>query len=161
MRELEISFRSIPATLTYKLRQQVLWPDSPIERVMVPEDHQALHIGAFEEENLIGVGSFFFDLPFVRLRKLAVLPEKQGRGIGSNLIRFAASQPDLQKADYIWCDAREGAVAFYQRLGFKVQGNAFQKFGVSYLRARVELAQLSQQQLRIEELLDAAPLVTH
>ncbi|KZK87906.1 Acetyltransferase (GNAT) family protein [Pseudovibrio sp. W64] len=161
MRELEISFRSIPATLTYKLRQQVLWPDSPIERVMVPEDHHALHIGAFEEENLIGVGSFFFDLPSVRLRKLAVLPEKQGRGIGSSLIRFAANQPDLQKADNIWCDAREDAVTFYQRLGFKIEGNAFQKFGVSYLRARVELAQLSQQRLVIDELLDAAPLVTH
>lgn len=161
MRELEISFRSIPATLTYKLRQQVLWPESPIERVMVPEDHQALHIGAFEEENLIGVGSFFFDLPSVRLRKLAVLPEKQGRGIGSNLIRFAANQPDLQKADYIWCDAREDAVAFYQRLGFKVEGDIFQKFGVSYLRARVELAQLSQQQLVIDEFIDAGPLVTH
>ncbi|KZK87037.1 Acetyltransferase (GNAT) family protein [Pseudovibrio sp. Ad13] len=161
MRELEISFRSIPATLTYKLRQQVLWPDSPIERVMVPEDHQALHIGAFEEENLIGVGSFFFDLPSVRLRKLAVLPEKQGRGIGSSLIRFAANQPDLQKVDNIWCDARADAVSFYQRLGFKFEGDAFQKFGVSYLRARVELAQLSQQQLVIDEFLDAGPLVTH
>ena len=147
-----ISFQRIPAKLTYGLRQQVLWPDSPIERVMVPEDHQALHIGAFEEENLIGVGSFFFDLPSVRLRKLAVLPEKQGRGIGSNLIRFAASQPELQKADYIWCDAREDAIAFYQRLGFQIEGSAFEKFGVSYLKARVELARLSQQQLAAEDL---------
>ncbi|WP_208991620.1 GNAT family N-acetyltransferase [Pseudovibrio sp. Ad37] len=129
--------------MTYKLRQQVLWPDSPIERVMVPEDHQALHIGAFEEENLIGVGSFFFDLPSVRLRKLAVLPDKQGRGIGSNLIRFAANQPDLQKADYIWCDAREDAVAFYQRLGFSTEGEVFEKSGISYVRARVEIVPLS------------------
>ncbi|WP_108818617.1 GNAT family N-acetyltransferase [Pseudovibrio sp. Alg231-02] len=150
MRELEISFRSIPATLTYKLRQQVLWPESPIERVMVPEDHQALHIGAFEEENLIGVGSFFFDLPSVRLRKLAVLPEKQGRGIGSSLIRFAANQPDLQKADNIWCDAREDAVAFYQRLGFKFEGDIFEKFGVNYQRACAEIAAVAQHLVRDE-----------
>ncbi|MES0869704.1 GNAT family N-acetyltransferase [Pseudovibrio sp. SCP19] len=143
MRAMEIRFRGIPAKLTYKLRQQVLWPDSPIERVMVPEDHQALHIGAFEEENLIGVGSFFFDLPSVRLRKLAVLPEKQGCGIGSNLIRFAASQPELQKADSIWCDARKDAASFYQRLGFQIEGDSFEKFGVSYLRARAKIAELT------------------
>lgn len=101
-----IRFRSIPADLTYDLRHKVLWPDSPIERVMVSGDEEALHIGAYEGEALIGVGSFFFDLPFVRLRKLAVLPEKQGRGIGSNLIRFAASQPEVQKL--ISCGAMQG-----------------------------------------------------
>lgn len=161
MRELEIDFRQIPAALTYELRQHVLWPDSPIERVKIPEDQQGLHIGAYEEENLIAVGSFFFDLPFVRLRKLAVLPEKQGCGIGSNLIRFAARQPDLQKADQIWCDAREDSVRFYKRLGFRIDGDAFEKLGAFYVRACAEVAQLSQQQLVIDELLDAAPSLTH
>lgn len=137
-----IIFRSIPADLTYELRLKVLWPDSPIERVMVPGDEEALHVGAFEEDDLIGVGSFFFDLPFVRLRKLAVLPEKQGCGIGSNLIRFAASQPEVQKADQLWCDARQDAVVFYQRLGFTLEGDTFEKTGVSYVRARVEVAAL-------------------
>ncbi len=139
-----IRFRRIPVDLTYDLRHKVLWPDSPIERVMVTGDDEALHIGAYEGEALIGVGSFFFDPPFVRLRKLAVLPEKQGRGIGSKLIRFAASQPEVQKADQLWCDARQDAVVFYQRLGFTLEGEVFEKTGVSYLKARVEIAALSQ-----------------
>ncbi|KZL20121.1 Acetyltransferase (GNAT) family protein [Pseudovibrio axinellae] len=141
---MRVSFRSIPAVLTYNLRQSVLWPDSPIERVKVPKDEQALHIGAYEGENLIGVGSFFSDLPFVRLRKLAVLPEKQGCGVGSRLIRFAASQPDLQKAEQLWCDARQDAVLFYQRLGFRIEGDTFEKSGVVYVRALAEISALSQ-----------------
>ncbi|GHB27498.1 hypothetical protein GCM10007094_14780 [Pseudovibrio japonicus] len=53
----------------------------------------------------------------------------------------------MQKADQLWCDARQDAVIFYQRLGFTLEGDTFEKKGVSYVKARVKVADLLQASL--------------
>lgn len=64
-----------------------------------------------------------YPLPVLRLARLAVGHQAQGVGIGSQLLRYVLLVA-LRMADEIGCvgvlvDAKQDAVAFYERLGFK------------------------------------------
>ena len=61
-----------------------------------------------------------------RLRGMATDPRYQGRGLGSRIVQFA--ERDLLQDSAIrlfWCDARRGAVCFYQKLGWETVGQEF------------------------------------
>lgn len=132
-------FRKISAPDTYDFRQAVLWPDKPLSHVMVSGDDEALHIGVFEEEQLVGVGSFFVDLPKARLRKLAIASSHRRRGLGSELIVQASRMLEREGVTLLWCDARQSAQAFYDALGFDIKGEVFFKSGLPYVIAELPL----------------------
>ncbi len=102
-------------------------------------DADATHFGAFCDGNLVGVGSFFPGDEGVRLRKLAVAPEFQGHGVARALLQSALVQLRAQGCGQIWCHARVSAAEFYRRLGFDLEAGVFQKRGLDYVIARLEV----------------------
>ena len=127
--------RSISASETRFLRHQVLWPHKPSPAVCtidVDESEYAHHVGAFSEAGLhVGVCSLFrqrsdrfpavlpADELIYRLRVMGTLPEVRGQGAGAAIVRYAANWSREQGALWLWCDAREVAFPFYERMGFK------------------------------------------
>ncbi|MFM9985371.1 MAG: GNAT family N-acetyltransferase [Flavobacteriales bacterium] len=118
----------IPASSTYPLRQRVLWPhiEKESDCVIDIDDHpNGFHLGVFEEDILISIGSFF---PAVstkiesrhayRLRAMATHPDFRGRDAGKALIQFGKALLKDRYVDVLWCDARLNAVPFYHKLGF-------------------------------------------
>jgi GNAT superfamily N-acetyltransferase len=62
---------------------------------------------------------------------MAVAPEMQGRGVGSALLAFAEAQMRVGRpVRAFWCNARTGAVRFYERHGWQAVGNVFEIEGV-------------------------------
>jgi predicted N-acetyltransferase YhbS len=64
-----------------------------------------------------------YPLPALRLSRLGVAETAKGRGLGSALVRFAFGLAH-EMADRVGCtgvlvDAKPGAVAFYDKLGFR------------------------------------------
>ena len=63
-----------------------------------------------------------YPLPVLRLARLAVGVEQQARGIGSLLLQFVLELSVRLSTDYgclgVVVDAKEDAVAFYERFGF-------------------------------------------
>ena len=63
-----------------------------------------------------------YPLPVLRLARLAVSRTAQGRGVGSELLRAVFVLAHRMADDYgcvgVVVDAKEGAVAFYEGLGF-------------------------------------------
>lgn len=64
-----------------------------------------------------------YPLPVLRLARLGVAEVAKGRGTGSALVRFVLELAH-ETADRIGCvgvvvDAKRGAVAFYEKLGFR------------------------------------------
>lgn len=65
----------------------------------------------------------------VQLRGMAVLEEHQGSGVGKALLQHVhgmARENDWQ----LWCNARTKAVPFYAKLGWCVDGEAFDVPGI-------------------------------
>ena len=139
---MSVSFSLLPAHETLGFRQAMLWPDKPVSHVMVPGDETALHVGAFDKETLIGVGSFYPAAPKVRLRKLAVAPDYRTAGIGSKLVLFGAHAMKRDGLHQLWCDARQSACGFYEKLGFVVSDDVFYKSDIAYVKAHLDLYSL-------------------
>ncbi|TFK68829.1 GCN5-related N-acetyltransferase [Pluteus cervinus] len=106
---------------TLPLRQKVLWPDLSLAQLMLPEDSNGIHLGAFipqQREHVAVISLFIEPLPIdnkshhcldnvspasndadlqiqpgvmVRFRKFACEPDYQGYGIGTRLLRYALS----------------------------------------------------------------------
>jgi GNAT superfamily N-acetyltransferase len=133
-RSCPMHIRFIKPAETHALRQQVLRPGQPLEEMEWSKDRASgnFHLGVQEEEDLIAIASFFRERnEFLRgwiqyrLRGMATAPRHQGKGFGTRLLQFGMGHLRDMKADLLWCNARENAVGFYARAGFKGEGQTF------------------------------------
>ncbi|MDO7850137.1 GNAT family N-acetyltransferase [Hymenobacter convexus] len=119
---------------TYALRHEVLWPDQPLAYVMIAEDADGHHFGAFRHGELVAVISLFVTGAEARFRKFAARPDCQRQGIGSQLLCHVFEEARRLGAAHIWCDARQDSAAFYARFGMQPEGEIFYKGPVAYVR---------------------------
>ncbi len=131
--------RLIPAEATYALRHRVLWPDKPLDYVKVENDAAGQHFGIFRQAELLAVISLFVEGAEARFRKFATLPDWQGKGLGSALLRHVWAEARRQGARRIWCDARQDSAGFYARFGMQPEGETFCKGPVAYVRMAAAL----------------------
>lgn len=119
---------------TIPIRHQVLWPNECPSYCQVEGDDQALHFGVFLHGELSCVASIYLNNQSARLRKFATLPTCQGKGVGSCMLNYLIDRLTELDVNYFWFDARESAMAFYNRFGFKAEGQRFYKNGVAYFK---------------------------
>ncbi|MGX5203483.1 GNAT family N-acetyltransferase [Aliikangiella sp. IMCC44632] len=134
-----MEIRTISWEQTIPLRHSVLWPTKPPEYCQVEGDQEALHFGAFTNNELVCVASVYLNLDKARLRKFATKADFQNKGIGSKMLRYIFRSLKNTNAKVFWCDARESALPFYQRFGMQPYGERFYKADVSYLKMKVAL----------------------
>jgi len=143
--------RAIAPEETIPLRQTVLYPDRPVEDILLPDDASGMSFGAFLPNIDQPVAVIFLftqdqagvspnSLPAVRIRHFACAPEYQGQGIGRALLEFACSYSREQlNAQIVWCDARMPTVPWYERRGMTTYGEIFQKSGIDHIRMQIQL----------------------
>ena len=125
---MQLEARFIQPRETQSLRPRVLWPHLASTEVCVIDiDHRedAFHVGVFDGETLISIGSFFqitsqrlSQQHQYRLRAMATDPDYRRRHAGEQLIAFACEELRKRKIDLLWCDARLIAAPFYESIGF-------------------------------------------
>ena len=131
-----IETRSIAATETYDLRHRYLRSNQPLSTCAFPYDTapSALHLGAFLDGQLIGIGSIVPEPreralhPISwRIRGMAVVENARRTGVGSiilqTLIDYARTRPLPAE---IWCNGRAYVKEFYERFGFAQEGDLFE-----------------------------------
>lgn len=129
----------IPLETTYPLRLQVLRPGGTLADCHFPSDgvDGAFHIGSFMDGHCVAVGSFSPEqhaalagkTPY-RLRGMATAPHVRGKGAGRVLLQLAMEELTGRGSDLLWCNAREVAIPFYQRMGFIGIGPMFHLPGI-------------------------------
>lgn len=136
--------RPITAAETRPLRAAVLRPGQPPEALVYAGDEhpQALHVGAFEDERLVGIATVYPEPPpeayrdampgggAFRLRGMATLPEVRGGGHGRELLEACFAHARAHGARVLWCNARVGALGFYRRMGLETIGPEFDIAGI-------------------------------
>ncbi len=74
-----------------------------------------------------------------QIRQMAVRQQYQRQGIGSELLRQAEKYIKLKDGDTILIEAREYAVSFYQRCGYRAEGGSYNKINIPHLRMLKQL----------------------
>lgn len=125
--------KTISTEETYFIRKEVLRKgiDKPF-KFEGDFDKHTFHLGAFKNDKLVGVATFMYiscnllkGLQF-QLRGMATLVDVRGEGYGKFLVDKASELLKNKHIDILWCNAREVAVEFYKKNGFKIIGDSFE-----------------------------------
>ena len=92
-----------------------------------------MHFGLFDYNKLVTVISTFRKEDEMQFRKFATLPEYQGKGYGTSMMKFILNFARNEGITRIWCNARASAETFYATFGFSRSGELFSKNGIEYL----------------------------
>ena len=134
-----VEVRTIAAEDSRPIRHEVLRPGRPIEEVVFDDDHAAdtVHAGGFVEDELVAVGRVSREPPpgsedadAWRIRGMATLPAHRGRGIGAAVLDRLVAHAAGRGGSEVWCNARVRAMSFYERAGFRAEGEAFDVPGI-------------------------------
>jgi predicted N-acetyltransferase YhbS len=123
--------RELAAEETHQLRRAV----SADGRTDLPSMHHDLddtpgawHLGAVDQaDRIVAISSFYFDgypprpeaQPAVQLAFMAVDPEVQREGIGTAVMGEAIRRLRATDAVLLWANARDSALPFYEKFGFR------------------------------------------
>ena len=124
----------MPAAATYPLRRAVLRGGDPEAEVRYEGDDlpTAVHLVALDGADAVVACATLFPAPTERfgpnawrLRGMAVAPSLQGTGVGRELLDEAVRRVRAEGADVIWADGRDTALGFYEREGWRVEGDGY------------------------------------
>lgn len=122
-----------PYNEVLNIRQKVMYPDKDINFVKLDEDNLGLHIGVYENEELVSVMSVFLHGRELQFRKLATRTDMQGKGYASALMQWLIDYANDMKFERIWCNARANAIGFYKKFGYTETDERFSKNGYEYI----------------------------
>jgi len=117
----------------YQLRYQVLrmpW-NQPFGSERAEDDSTATHALLVDDSGeAAGVGRLHQHSPEeAQIRFMAIRPDKQGKGLGDLILKYLEEIARQWQVKYITLQAREKALNFYHRNGFKVVEKSHLLFG--------------------------------
>ena len=116
----------------YDLRWRILREPWTQSKETARDEHEdaALHLTAWTQETLAGVGRLHFNSPEeAQIRYMAVDPNFARRGVGSAILRELEARARTAGVHRIVLNAREAAVPFYRRHGYLLSGKSDTLFG--------------------------------
>lgn len=90
------------------------------------------HVAAFDGEELVGCLVLTPQEQDLKMRQVAVAVNRQGTGVGRNLVKASEEIAAEQGFARITLHARDTAIPFYERLGYQVEGEPFVEVGIPH-----------------------------
>lgn len=99
----------------------------------IEKEKSNLHIAAYEDDHMVGCCMLVEEDPqTVRLRQMAVLNDVQGKGMGRALMQFAENLARDRGYKKITMHARNNALGFYEKMGYKKVGKEFMEITIPH-----------------------------
>ena len=115
----------------YELRWRILrkpW-DQPLGSERDNDEDNSFHLMAIEKNKALGVARLqFINETTAQLRYMAIENKAEGRGIGRSIVEKMETHARYNGASIIMLHARENAVGFYKKLGFKNEEKSYLLF---------------------------------
>lgn len=104
-------------------------------------EHEQYHVGIFQKQQLLGciTAKTIEESRLAKIRQMAIASEVQGKGFGRQLIRDVESLLRAQGFKEVELDAREAAIPFYEKQGYRGLGNFFEHLGIPHLKMQKKL----------------------
>ena len=129
-----LDVRFVTASETWPLRQKVLRPHQTLQDCIFPQDEwpTTFHVAAENDGHIVGVATFHEEAfaklkaerPY-RLRGMATDFAFHGKGVGRRVLEKGIVELKARGCDLLWCNAREIAFPFYEKLGLLYEGPMF------------------------------------
>lgn len=106
-------------------------------REELEKEKDEIHFGLWNDSKLSAVLALKpISEKEIKMRQVAVLPEKQHAGLGKILV--SESEKIAVNAGYklMTLHARENAIPFYLRLGYELEGDPFTEVGITHMKMR-------------------------
>jgi predicted GNAT family N-acyltransferase len=109
----------------FAIRRQVFCVEQNVsEEIEMDEfDDIATHVLAYIDNQVIGTARWRFTEEGAKMERFAVLKEYRGKGVGEALVKYTLDK--LKDNDFIYLNAQESVIKFYEKYGFEVVGNLF------------------------------------
>lgn len=110
--------------LRYQILRQPLGLTFSLEELA--EENNDILIAAFDDDDMLGCCMLVpVDNNTLRVRQMAVMGNLQGKGIGASIMSFAENLARDKGYRNIVMHARDTAIGFYEKFGYKVRGDIF------------------------------------
>lgn len=129
---------------TVQLRTKILRKPLGLEFTseQLAKEWSDIHLGCYSQQNEL-LGCMIFtkvDDQTLKMRQVAVDDSVQGKGVGSFFVK-ASEQFALQNGfTKIEMHARETAIPFYEKLGYKKVGKRFEEVTIPHFKMEKKLA---------------------
>lgn len=134
-----MEIKAVPLADVWRMRQMVMYPAESLDFVKLEEDAAGLHLGVYINGELVSVISVFEDRGRVQFRKFATRTDQQGKGYGTALLQYVMDWAKHHNKQSIWCNARLTATAIYKKFGMQATGDAWQKYGLDFIKMEKQL----------------------
>ena len=136
---IDIDFGSHRYDELVELRYKVLLEPLGLKFLDSHREQEAgyLHIGCIEnlDDKLVGgLMMIPLDDKTIRLMQVAVDGRYQGEGVGKKMIEYAITRAKEAGYSVMIMHAMLNVVGFYEKLGFKQQGDIFEENGVTFAK---------------------------
>jgi predicted GNAT family N-acyltransferase len=114
--------------LARELRYGVLYAPWDLSRELIEDTDGRVYVHAIVEDDagaVIGYARLHLEAGESKVYQVAVADDWRGRGVGRELMTWAAAKAREEGRDFVELDARETAIGFYERLGYTVVGDSF------------------------------------
>jgi predicted GNAT family N-acyltransferase len=125
----------------YALRREVFVVEQGVpEELEVDEnDKVAVHLAALSDGHVIGTLRIVRHEQTAKIGRMAVSANSRKKGIGRELMEFAAAAACRDGAQEIILAAQFTAREFYRQLGYMEEGAVFDDAGISHVMMRKKL----------------------
>ena len=118
------------------LRKEVLYEARRISPKDYNEQEDHIQIAGFDNDTIIATCSLVPDGEHCRMRYVAIKENIQGGGIGSKMLMFFEEQARAKEFKSIYCHARDTAINFYSKNGYKTEGEMFEQVTIPHIKMR-------------------------
>jgi len=125
-----------------RLRYEVL--RAPLGLEFTPEylekDQYDFLFGCYMDGVLVGCCQLTpLESGVFQLRQMAVVPNRQGHNIGKELVAYVESYIQKEGGKKITLHARQEAQGFYEKIGYRVEGESFEEVGIPHFTMEKKL----------------------
>jgi predicted GNAT family N-acyltransferase len=125
----------------FALRHEVFVAEQGVPQELEIDEHDkfATHLAALSDGHVIGTLRIVHHERTAKVGRMAVSASSRKKGIGRELMEFAAATASRDGADEVILGAQLIAREFYKRLGYVEEGAVFDDAGIPHVTMRKKL----------------------
>jgi ElaA protein len=100
-------------------------------------DREAVHFLAWLDGAAVGTARLYAEGDVARIGRVAVLASVRGRGVGSAIMEQALLEARRLGYDEVVLHAQTRVRSFYERLGFRSEGEVYEEEGIPHVSMRL------------------------